>query len=103
VNLVLQRRRRLENHFRHGSSPSQPGIAVALDDSVVARRDIAQALAALPPKHRAEVVLRFFEDLAEEATAEILGVPVGTVKSRLSRALVAMRSNLEGGSNVSRR
>ena len=41
--------------------------------------------------------------LQELTAAEILGVPVGTVKSRLSRALVAMRSNLEGGSNVSRR
>jgi len=35
-------------------------------------------------------VLRYFADLSERQTAEVLGVPTGTVKSRLSRAIAAM-------------
>lgn len=46
----------------------------------------------LPERQRAVVVLRFYEDLSEQQIAEVLGCRVGTVKSRLHRAL----SNLRG-------
>ena len=49
------------------------------------------ALATLPKRQRAMVVLRYYEDLSEAETAEILGVSVGTVKSTTSRALVKLR------------
>ena len=45
------------------------------------------ALAALPTRQRAMVVLRYYEDLSEAETARVLGVSVGTVKSTTSRAL----------------
>jgi RNA polymerase sigma-70 factor (sigma-E family) len=52
------------------------------------RRDaIDRALAGLPPGHRDVLVLRFYAHLTEAQTAATLGVPVGTVKSRQSRAL----------------
>ncbi len=55
------------------------------------RARLVAALARLPRRQRAVVVLRFYEDLSEEQTAAILGVSVGTVKSSASRALAAMR------------
>ena len=57
------------------------------------RQDTLAALAALPRGQRAVVVLRFYEDLTEAQTAEVLGISVGTVKSQTSRALSALRSS----------
>jgi RNA polymerase sigma-70 factor (sigma-E family) len=54
--------------------------------------DTARALAALTPQQRAVLVLRYFDDLSEARTAEVLGCSVGTVKSRASRALAALRA-----------
>jgi RNA polymerase sigma-70 factor (ECF subfamily) len=52
---------------------------------------LVQALRGLPPRQRATVVLRYFDDLTEAATAEAMGCSVGTVKSQTSRALAALR------------
>jgi RNA polymerase sigma factor (sigma-70 family) len=57
------------------------------------RQDTLTALASLPRGQRAVLVLRFYEDLTEAQTAEVLGVSVGTVKSQTSRALSALRSS----------
>ncbi|WP_183096160.1 SigE family RNA polymerase sigma factor [Nocardioides stalactiti] len=58
-----------------------------------ARNDLVAALAQLPRGQRAVVVLRYFEDLTEQQTADALGISVGTVKSQCSRALGALRSS----------
>ena len=58
----------------------------------VADRDrTLRALAQLPARRRAVVVLRFYDDLTEAQIAEVLGIEVGTVKSQLSRALGQFR------------
>ena len=49
------------------------------------------ALAGLPKRQRAMVVLRYYEDLSEAETAQVMGVSVGTVKSTTSRALMKLR------------
>jgi len=53
--------------------------------------ELRRALLSLPPKQRAVVVLRHYEDLPERAVAEVLGCSVGTVKSQHSRALEKLR------------
>ena len=54
-----------------------------------------QALATLPPRQRAVVVLRYYEDLSEREIATALGIAPGTVKSQCSAALGTLRANLD--------
>ncbi len=49
----------------------------------------------LPPKQRAVLVLRFYEQLTETEIADLMGISVGTVKSQSSRALAALRARLD--------
>jgi len=57
---------------------------------------LEHALARLPVEQREAVVLRHRIRLTHEQMAETLGVPVGTVKSRIARGLAALRAELEG-------
>jgi RNA polymerase sigma-70 factor (sigma-E family) len=56
------------------------------------RRLVMTALAALPARQRAVVVLRFYEDLTEAQTAEVLECAIGTVKSQTVKALGNLRA-----------
>lgn len=53
-----------------------------------------RALADLPPRQRAVVVLRFYEDMSEADVAETLGISLGTVKSQCSRAMDRLRISI---------
>ena len=57
--------------------------------------ELGDALAALPPKRRAAVVLRFYAGLSEREIAQALNVRPGTVKSMLHRALAQLREEIE--------
>jgi RNA polymerase sigma-70 factor (sigma-E family) len=48
----------------------------------------------LPRKQRAAIVLRYYEQLSEAETAEVLGVSVGTIKSQTSRAVASLRARI---------
>ena len=65
-------------------------------ESVAARAALMSALAELPSRQRACVVLRYFEDLSVADTAAVLGCSEGTVKSQTSRALASLRSMFDG-------
>ena len=65
--------------------PVDPSAAVDLRDAVV------RVLVRLPPRQRAVLVLRYFEQLSEAETAEALGCSVGTVKSAAARGLDRLR------------
>ncbi|MDQ1708873.1 MAG: hypothetical protein QOG49_258 [Frankiaceae bacterium] len=71
--------------------PEQPGRDASAD--VVIHDALWSALRLLPPKMRAAVVLRYYEDLPESEVADVLGCSVGTVKSQTSRALAKLRDN----------
>jgi RNA polymerase sigma-70 factor (ECF subfamily) len=57
--------------------------------------DLADALAALTPDHREVIVLREIEGLSYQEMSRTLGVPRGTVESRLFRARQALRELLK--------
>jgi RNA polymerase sigma-70 factor (sigma-E family) len=59
---------------------------------IVDRQYLLWALAALPPRQRAVLVLRYFDDMSEGQTAQILGCSLGTVKSQAARALARLRA-----------
>jgi len=65
--------------------------AGTVDLGVPAREALLDALRELPPRQRACVVLRYFEDLSIRETAEVLGCHEGTVKSQTARALDSLR------------
>jgi RNA polymerase sigma-70 factor (sigma-E family) len=75
----------------------EPRGETAVDDTSEPT-DLWTAMGRLPRRMRAVVVLRYFEDLTEVQTAELLGCSVGTVKSQTSKALAKLRIDpaLEG-------
>lgn len=89
----------LEAHRRRRRSPQPVAVLpeVAADDDteqVVARDVIARAITLLPPGQRATLVLRYWEQLSEAETAELLGCSVGTVKSQTFKAIQRLREVL---------
>jgi RNA polymerase sigma-70 factor (sigma-E family) len=71
------------------ASPPEPAAPDGLGPAAV--HDLWVALGRLPRRQRAVVVLRYFEDLTEADTAELLGCSVGTVKSQAAKALAKLR------------
>ncbi len=95
---TLRRRKRLASRFVSRDNESMY-VPEARDESADPegfdrRRLLEQALASLRPHHRAVVVLRLIDGYSTKEAAEILGVPSGTVLSRLSRAVQHLRSIL---------
>jgi RNA polymerase sigma-70 factor (ECF subfamily) len=72
------------------STPPQPDPAVSQD---IARK-VRQAIAALPPRHRIVVVLALVDEVPYSEIADALGLPVGTVKSRVFHAVRRLRRRL---------
>jgi len=96
VNLASKQRRHWLVVFRQGERTAPPLPAPGADEGVGARVDLSRAVGRLPSGQRVAVVLRYLEDMSEAEIATLLGVAPGTVKSRLSRALTALRTQLEG-------
>ncbi|MEV0967101.1 SigE family RNA polymerase sigma factor [Microtetraspora glauca] len=92
VNLAISRGRR-RAILRMIPTHSPPDRAVPAAD-VELRQVLMDGLRTLPPRQRAVVVLRYWEDMTESQTAQVLGCSVGTVKSQASKALVRLRALL---------
>jgi RNA polymerase sigma-70 factor, ECF subfamily len=65
------------------------------DEDAARDRDLFDAVLALPLERRTAIVLRYWARHTPSEIAEILGLPLGTVHSRLARALAELRSRLE--------
>lgn len=94
VNLCRghHRRRYVERLFTQRSRAGKRHDQIP---DVEARSELMDALASLPERQRAAVVLRHYTDLSERQVAEILDCSVGNVKSLTSRGLSSLRARLE--------
>ena len=81
------------DRLRRGEPPTEGPGGFGSDDPLP-RPDLARALDSLPVEQRAVVVLRVVHDWSEYDVAYALSIPVGTVKSRLSRALKTLRNEV---------
>jgi RNA polymerase sigma-70 factor (sigma-E family) len=68
----------------------------SVEPDVTGHGAVIQALMALPERQRTAVVLRFYEDLTDEQTAQVLRCRTGTVRSLISRGIASLRSTLKG-------
>lgn len=88
VNTFIASRRRFwRREQAYAELPDRQMATSDTDTGLVVR----EALARLTPKQRAVLVLRYWEDLSVEATAEALGMRTNTVKSHAARGLAALR------------
>ena len=95
---ILRRRRRRVIEVELTSSADVP--LGDIGSFIVDRDEVERALRRLDPDQRAVVVVHFFLGLPLPETAEALGIPLGTVKSRLHRSLAAMRADLNIASSL---
>jgi RNA polymerase sigma-70 factor (ECF subfamily) len=88
---------RLAERFRPGdAAPSPEAETVAAEDT----RRLLEKIKALSEEDRLVITTRYLLELSGEETAAVLGIPEGTVKSRLSRALARLRTTLGEVSNA---
>jgi RNA polymerase sigma-70 factor (ECF subfamily) len=80
--------RRLQSVWQPAPDVSESQVATAVD--------VARALSSLSSLKRQVLLLRYYEDLTVPTIAEVLGVPIGTVKSRLHDAEQAVRTQFKG-------
>jgi RNA polymerase sigma-70 factor (ECF subfamily) len=88
LNQTDKRRRvQQEVELDQASAPVEPSSA----EQIVACRDIVAAMQLLPAEQRAAIALTAIEGLAYDEAAAVLGVPIGTLRSRLSRGRDRLR------------
>ncbi|MEH0418586.1 SigE family RNA polymerase sigma factor [Streptomyces sp. B21-083] len=89
INTFIAGRRRFwRREHAYGELPETPVESADSDTGLMVRA----ALAKLAPKQRAVLVLRYWEDLSVNDTADLLGMRVSTVKSHTARGIAAMRA-----------
>ena len=81
-----------KQRIREDLRAAVPERGTDADDSLADRAALHDALNRLGPRQRAVIVLRFWLDMSEAATAQALNCSVGTVKSQASRALATLRA-----------
>ncbi len=86
----LSTNKRRKWHAEHPTDQLPDRVHADVTADIVLRHAVTMALRKLPVEQQQVLVLRYVADLTERATAEVLGIAVGTVKSRASRALAAL-------------
>ena len=81
---------------RERTTDEPPEIPTPRGEAPEDRMALWQVLSGVPPRQRAALVLRYWEDLSVEETAEVLACSVGTVKSQTARGLQTLRTLLNG-------
>lgn len=101
INLALDGAQRRTRRRQELVGDGAATLAALPDESsarrlhaVGVRAELVHALGTLPPRQRAVLVLRYFEDLSEAQVAELLGCSLGTVKSTASRGLTRLEAAL---------
>ena len=97
-----RRRRGVHDGLLEVAETELPGVP-GDQNSALEHRDLLRAFATLPAEQRSVLVLVAVEDLSYEETAGVLGVPIGTVMSRLSRGRDRLRHLMSGEVNSDRR
>ena len=93
--LVNERTDRWRRHGAEVALAAVPETTSPGPESVTDERDaVVRLLARLPDQQRRVVVLRYYVDLSEQATADALNISVGSVKSAASRGLATLRAEL---------
>lgn len=102
-NHLRQEQRQLAAYARHGAEPLADADAAAEfsaadsgADAAAVRARLAQLLARMPPGDRDVLLLLAWADMSYAEVAQVLGVPVGTVASRLNRARRQLRPLVDG-------
>ncbi|QBR92635.1 SigE family RNA polymerase sigma factor [Nocardioides euryhalodurans] len=91
--LISTRRRAWQRHEVPSADP--PDTGTPSPEQVLVDRELLWPLVcALPPRQRAVVVLRYYEDLSEREIADVLGCSAGTVKSTAHDAMQALRRSV---------
>jgi RNA polymerase sigma-70 factor (sigma-E family) len=95
VNEVLNDRRlaRRRHEITSAAPPERAGAGGS--DDALTHDELWRAVTTLPPRQRAVLVLRYYEDLSEQQIAEALGCRPGTVKSQASAALASLRTRVD--------
>lgn len=94
IRAIIDERRRPWRRESPAAYPLPPPLSAAASDAVDNRLVLRDALSQMPPRRRAVLVLRYFEELSVEETAAAMGCSAGTVKSQTARALAALRELL---------
>jgi RNA polymerase sigma-70 factor (ECF subfamily) len=92
-----RRRNQVELQVVPGPEPARP---FDLSLSIAERDAMEYELGRLPIDQRAVMVLHYYADVTLERAAEVLDIPLGTVKSRLNRGLAALRESMADESEV---
>jgi RNA polymerase sigma-70 factor (ECF subfamily) len=93
-NRALDEARRRQRRPMVSLENAPEPVAVTPQGDPLLGTALKKLVAALPGKSRAIVILRYQEDLDPAEIAKVLGIPVGTVKSQLQRALALLREKL---------
>jgi RNA polymerase sigma-70 factor (sigma-E family) len=89
---ISWRRRRSFHERPTGALPEPAGADPS--EAMVTHDAVITALLTVPPRQRAAIVLRYYHDLTEVQTAEVMGCSVGAVKSQVSAGLKRLRASL---------